>query len=135
MCGPNSALGLAEQERALWPVLRERLRVPGRLMGLMRGVLGGDAEVGVVVATTPTGIAVPLAILVTPSIAAEITFDGDGPEGRTDVRRGWIGDDPVEVLVGEVDGAEPAPLAIMVTGWMREHLFLYSRELWHRRRR
>ena len=24
-------------------------------------------------------------------------------------------------------------LAILVTGWMREHLYLYARELWHRR--
>jgi hypothetical protein len=84
MCGPSSALGLADTERALWPVLRERLRVPGQLMGLMRGLLGGDAEVGVVVATSPAGIAVPLAILVTPSIVAEIAFADEQPGG--DVR-------------------------------------------------
>lgn len=132
MCGPSSALGLADTERALWPVLRKRLRVPGQLMGLMRGLLGGDAEVGVVVATSPAGIAAPLAILVTPSIVAEIAFADEQPGG--DVRRGSIADDPVEVLYGSVDGSKPAPLAIVITGWMREHLYLYSRELWHRRR-
>lgn len=77
-------MGPAEQERALWPQLRDRLRVPGRLMGLMRGVLGGDAEAVVVVTTTPAG------------------------------------------TVG--------PVAMLMTGWIREHLYLYSRELWHRSR-
>lgn len=55
MCGSTSAVGLGEQERQLWPVLRERLRLPGQLMGLMRGVLGGDAEVAALVTTTPPG--------------------------------------------------------------------------------
>jgi hypothetical protein len=35
MCGSVSAIGLEEQERDLWPYLRERLREPGRLMALM----------------------------------------------------------------------------------------------------
>jgi hypothetical protein len=43
MCGASSAVGLADAERALWPLLRDRLRTPGQLMGLMRAVLGGDA--------------------------------------------------------------------------------------------
>src|SRR3954465_4386787 len=107
MCGTSSAVGLAEQERVLWPVLRERLRVPGRLMGLMRGVLGGDAEVAVVVSTTPSGIATPVAILITPEMEAEIVIADGGPE--TDVRIGRIGDDPVEVLYGRVDGADAGP--------------------------
>ncbi|HEY6747815.1 MAG TPA: hypothetical protein VI357_19120 [Mycobacteriales bacterium] len=131
MCGSNSAVGLAEQERVLWPLLRDRLRVPGRLMGLMRGVLGGDAEVAVVVTTTPGGIATPVAILATPVIAAEVTLLGDGRQ--PDVRRGRIGDDEVDVLVAD-PGSGPTPVAVFVTGWMREHLYLYSRELWHRSR-
>src|SRR5829696_3567099 len=105
MCGSTSAVGLADADRALWPMLRERLRVPGQLMGLMRGVLGGDAEVAALVTTTPSGIARPVAVLVTPEIAEEITLLED-----------------------------PRPVAIFVTDWMREHLYLYSRELWHRRR-
>jgi hypothetical protein len=130
MCGSNSAVGLAAHERALWPLLRERLRVSGQLMGLMRGVLGGDAEVAVVVTTTPAGIARPVALVVTPVIAEEITLS----EGSTqkDVRRGRIGDDEVEVMMGHLPGEDPRPVAVFVTGWMREHLYLYARELWHR---
>jgi hypothetical protein len=98
-------------------------------MGLMRGVLGGDTEVAAVVTTTPVGIVRPIAILVTPSIAGEITvLDGDG---CTDVRRALIGEDEVDVLV---DGADARPVAIFVTDWIREHLNLYARELWHRAR-
>jgi predicted dehydrogenase len=44
VCDSVSAIGLEENERRLWPQLRERLRVPGQSMALMRGVLG-DAEV------------------------------------------------------------------------------------------
>ncbi|HZB47721.1 MAG TPA: hypothetical protein VE547_01390 [Mycobacteriales bacterium] len=121
MCGSTSAVGLAEQERALWPFLRERLRVPGQLMGLMRGVLGGDAEVAAVVTTTPGGVARPVAILATPLIAAEIELvDGDV---RGDVQRGRIG-----------TGDDRRPVAIFTTDWIREHLSLYARELWHRPR-
>jgi hypothetical protein len=132
VCGSTSALGLADQDRALWPVLRERLRVPGQLMGLMRGVLGGDAEVAAVVTTTPKGMVRPVAILVTPPIAEEIVLVGAG--AAADVRLGRIGDDEVDVLVGEVEDAVQRPIAILVTDWMREHLYLYSRELWHRAR-
>ena len=133
MCGSTSAVGLADQERALWPMLRERLRVPGQLMGLMRGVLGGDAEVAALVTTTPSGIARPVAVLVTPEIAEEITLLEDD-RGGGDVRRGRIGEDDVEVLIGGSRDEDPRPVAIFVTDWMREHLYLYSRELWHRRR-
>jgi hypothetical protein len=126
MCGTSSAVGLGEQERALWPLLRNRLRRPGRLMGLMRGVLGGDTEVA------PSGIARPIAILVTPSIADEITLlDGDG---EADVRRALIGGDEVEVLIEQVNHEDPRPVAILVTDWIREHLNLYARELWHHAR-
>jgi hypothetical protein len=131
MCGSTSAVGLAEQERALWPFLRERLRVPGQLMGLMRGVLGGDAEVAAVVTTTPGGVARPVAILATPLIAAEIELvDGDV---RGDVQRGRIGGDEVEVMLGGT-GDDRRPVAIFTTDWIREHLSLYARELWHRPR-
>lgn len=132
MCGTSSAVGLGEQERASWPHLRERLRRTGRLMGLMRGVLGGDTEVAAVVTTTPVGIVRPIAILVTTSIADEITLlDGDGD---TDVRRALIGDDEVKVLIERIDDEDPRPVAIFVTDWIREHLNLYARELWHRAR-
>lgn len=73
MCGPHSALGLEETERELWPELRNRLRQPGQLMALMRGVLGGDAEVAAVTAVTPAGVVRPLAIIATAVIADEIT--------------------------------------------------------------
>ncbi len=135
MCGASSAVGLADAERALWPLLRDRLRTPGQLMGLMRGVLGGDAEVAAVVTTTPTGISRPVAILVTPAIAEEITLL-EGPSG-SDVRRALIGAEEVEVLLGgdlaTADGGRP--VAIFVTDWIRQHLSLYARELWHRRPR
>jgi hypothetical protein len=131
MCGSTSAVGLGERERAMWPVLRERLRVRGLLMGLMRGVLGGDTEVAVVVTTTPAGISSPLAILVTDAIAAELDLlDQDRTAGLCRAR---IGEDEVDVVVDRMPGEEPQLLAILVTGWMREHLYLYARELWHRR--
>jgi hypothetical protein len=134
MCGASSAVGLGDAERALWPLLRDRLRAPGQLMGLMRGVLGDDAEVAAIVTTTPAGISRPVAILVTPAIADEITLLEPVP-GR-DVRRGRIGDDEVEVLLGGPGPSEDAePVAIFVTDWIRQHLSLYARELWHRRPR
>jgi hypothetical protein len=134
MCGASSAVGLGDAERALWPQLRDRLRAPGQLMGLMRGVLGGDAEVAAVVTTTPTGITRPVAILVTPAIAEEITLL-EGPSG-SDVRRARIGADEVEVLLGDAATSDAArPVAIFVTDWIRQHLSLYARELWHRRAR
>ncbi len=132
MCGSNSAVGLAEQDRVLWPLLRERLRVPGQLMGLMRGVLGGDAEIAAIVTTTPAGIAKPVAIVATPVIAEEITLLDSDP--RADIRRGRIGGDDVQVVMGFLQDEDPWPVAVLITGWMREHLYLYSRELWHRPR-
>lgn len=134
MCGASSAVGLADAERALWPLLRDRLRTPGQLMGLMRGVLGGDAEVAAVVTTTPTGISRPIAILVTPAIAEEITLLEGSP--GSDVRRALIGAEEVEVLLGDLATADGGrPVAIFVTDWIRQHLSLYARELWHRRPR
>ena len=132
MCGPNSALGLDQRERELWPQLRDRLREPGRLMAMMRGVLGGDSEVAVLVTVTPEGVARPVAILVTPPIEAEIELS---QEGSDDLRRGRIGDDDVEVVMGSGHGEPPHPIALLTTDWMREHLYLYARELWHRPRR
>src|SRR5829696_2356011 len=132
MCGATSAVGLGEQERQLWPLLRERLRRPGQLMGLMRGVLGADAEVAALVTTTPAGTVRPVAILVTPAIAAEITFVDGSPDAQ--LRRGRIGEDEMDVLIGRVGREDPRPIAILVTDWMREHLYLYARELWHRPR-
>jgi hypothetical protein len=132
MCGATSAVGLGEQERQLWPLLRERLRRPNQLMGLMRGVLGGDAEVAAVVTTTPSGLVRPVAILVTPAIAAEITLLDGSPIAP--IRRGRIGEDQVDVLIGRSGTEDPRPIAILVTDWIREHLYLYSRELWHRPR-
>lgn len=132
MCGTSSAIGLGEQDRALWPVLRERLRCSGQLMGLMRGVLGGDTEVAAVITTTPRGIVRPIAIIVTSSIADEITLLDAHVE--TDVRRALIGEDEVEVLIGQAGTDDVQPVAIFVTDWIREHLKLYARELWHRAR-
>jgi hypothetical protein len=100
-------------------------------MGLMRGVLGGDTEVAVVVTTTPAGISSPLAILVTDAIAAELDLlDQDRSAGLCRAR---IGEDEVDVVVDRLPGEEPQLLALLITGWMREHLYLYARELWHRR--
>ena len=128
MCGPHSALGLAETERELWPELRERLRQPGQSMALMRGVLGGDAEVAAVTAVTPAGVVRPLAILVTPVIAEEIDLDdagGDRAPGR-------IGDYEVEICMTERLGVR-RPAAVLVTPWIFENLTLYTRKLWTRR--
>lgn len=129
MCGPSSAIGLTEHERALWPELRERLRVPGHSMAMMRGVLGSDAEVAVVVSVTPAGIAQPLALVVTPAIAAEITDLGSAG----DLRLGRIAGDEITVVMGRAGGEQP--IALLMTDWIREHLFVYARELWHRPRR
>ncbi len=131
MCGATSALGLERQERLLWPLIKERLREPGQLVGLMRAVLGGDAEVAVVVTITPAGVARPVAVLATPVIAAEVTMLDDDVDA--DVRRGRIGDDEVTVLMGNPPGEERRPIAVLVSDWMREHLYVYARELWHRR--
>jgi hypothetical protein len=48
----------------------------------------------------PTGSVMmkPVAIIASPLIAEEIRPTDDGPSA--DVRRGWIGDDEVQVLIG-----------------------------------
>jgi hypothetical protein len=137
MCGSVSAVGLEERERELWPYLRERLRVPGHLMALMRGVLG-DAEVGAVVAVTPEGAVNVLAILATQQmIADEIRLEPDVRErdrdARAEVRRAKIGDYDVDILLGEWPDGQPRPLAVFATPWIEQHLLLYARTLWHRR--
>jgi len=126
MCGPHSALGLEEAEREMWPVLRERLRQPGRMMALMRGVLGGDAEVACVTAVTPAGVVQPLALLATPAIADEISLVGRSEAG---IRPGKIADYDVEVLV---DDSGERPLAVAVSPWIFHNLTLYTRKLWSR---
>ena len=63
-----------------------------------------------------------MAIIATPVIAAEIRLLDSS--AQPDVRRGRIGDDEVEVLIGRVQGEDPRPVAVFVTGWMREHLYL-----------
>ncbi len=54
MCGPTSAIGLVDRERATWLEVKEQMRKPGTMAGLMRGFLGNE-EVAVVIATTPEG--------------------------------------------------------------------------------
>jgi hypothetical protein len=128
VCGPHSALGLEETERELWPELRDRLRQPGQLMALMRGVLGGDAEVAAVTAVTPAGVVRPLAILATPVIADEIELTDSGQQ-RT---KGRIGDYDVDVLMTDQGGVR-RPAAVLVSPWIFENLTLYARKLWTRR--
>jgi hypothetical protein len=129
MCGPTSAISLEDHERAIWAELKESLRLPGHLAGLMRGFLG--EEVAVVIATAPDGKVRPVALLVTTTIAAELLVPHDvaGP--------GWVsgraGDYAVEVWVR---GGDPSgrPVAMKITDWVEEHLLLYARQLWHRYR-
>lgn len=128
VCGPHSAIGLDDAERAVWVEVRERLRPPGRMMALMRGVLGGDTEVAAVTAVTPAGIVEPLALVATAGIRDEIVL-GDEP-ARDGVRTGKVGDYDVEVLV-DTDGERI--LAVLVSPWIFEHLTLYGRKLWSRR--
>ena len=128
MCGPHSALGLEEAERDLWPDLRERLRQPGRLMALMRGILGGDAEVGVVTAVTPAGVVQPLAVLVTPLIADEIEWITDDADQVT----ARIGGDPIDVLMSTTTGSDRKPVAVLVNPWIFNNLTLFTRKLWTR---
>jgi hypothetical protein len=135
MCGSVSAIGLVDRERQLWPYLRERLRVPGHLMALMRGVLG-DAEVAAVVAVTPQGAVTPLAILTTAEeIAQEIRLAPRDDQSRTgpDRRRAMVGDYDVEVLIREDAEGREQPLALLATPWIEQHLLLYARALWRRR--
>jgi hypothetical protein len=124
MCGPTSAIGLDDSERELWPQLRERLRQPDRMMALMRGLLGSDAEVAAVVAVEPAG---------TPAIADEISLvDEPAPDAENAPRRGLIGEYDVEVLTASVDG-ETRPVAVLVNPWIFENLTLFTRKLWSRR--
>jgi hypothetical protein len=130
VCGSVSAIGLEQQERQSWPYLRERLRQPGYLMALMRGVLG-DTEVAVVTAVTPRGAVTPLAILTTSEeIAQELVLSADR-RAQDGVRRAKIGDDDVDVVVDESDGSRP--LAILVTPWIEQHLLVFARTLWRGR--
>ena len=134
VCGPSSAIGLGAAERDSSAELKERLRKPGHLMGLMRGVLGGDAEVAAIVAANPAGWVSPLALLVTPQIAGELTMSGttsseDLLAGR---RQAKVGDYDVDVLVGLGAADSGRPIAVLVSPWIMQHLHLYTRTLWHR---
>jgi hypothetical protein len=132
MCGSVSAIGLQDIERETWPYLRERLRMPGRLMGLMRGVLG-DAEVAVVIGVTPEGVVTVLAILASTEVIINELRLVEPEEGNEGLWRAMIGDDEVRVLVGEWPDGNPQPLAILTTPWIEQHLLLYARTLWRRR--
>ena len=68
----------------------------------------------------------------TPAIAAEITVLDE--DGTTDVRRALVGEDQVQVFIGQTGSDNPRPVAILITDWIREHLSRYARELWHRPR-
>lgn len=124
MCGATSAVGLDDLERRMWAEIRDRLRVPGQLSGLMRGFLGAE-EVAVAIATAPDGRVTPLAVLITPAMSDELTLQSTASGRET---TGHVGGYEVEVLLGE--GAGVGPVALMVTPWMREHLALYARTLW-----
>ena len=135
MCGSVSAIGLQDTEREVWPFLRERLRAPGRLMGLMRGVLG-DAEVAIVIGVTPEGVVTVLALVATTEVIANEIRMIAPEDDQHDVWRAMIGDDEVRVLVGpEATAADghPRPVAILTTPWIEQHLLLYARTLWRRR--
>ena len=95
-------------------------------MGLMRAVLGGDAEVAVVVATTAAGVSAPLAVLVTPVIAAELTLPAVLEPGS--VVAAHVGPYDVEVVVDE----QARPAALLISPWLFENLSLYARKLWVR---
>lgn len=135
MCGSVSAIGLEQHERDLWPLVRERLRQPGHLMALMRGVLG-DTEVAAVVAVTPQGAVKLVAILATPEVIAQEIRLVDRKDQRGAHSDGlWpakVGDYDVQVLV-DPGTEQPRPLAILATPWIEQHLLLYARTLWRRR--
>ncbi|WP_412753386.1 hypothetical protein [Krasilnikovia sp. M28-CT-15] len=130
-----SAISLADSERELWPIVRERLRKPGRMMALMRGVVG-DTEVAAVVAVEPRGAVEPLAILTTTQeIADEISLCGDPDLDRlaeTSVQAAKIGEYDAEVLVGAGPDGRRRPLAILVNPWLEQHLLVFARTLWRR---
>ena len=129
MCGPNSAIGLEHHERERWEVVRDHLREPGQLAGLMRGFLA-DHEVAAVVTTTAQGAVRPLAVLVSPDIEAELVLPEDPATGWVDVT---LADYPVQAWLERV-GDRPRPLAVRMTPWMHEYLVLYARRLFGRRR-
>ena len=129
MCGATSAVGLDDLERRMWAEVRDRLRVPGQLSGLMRGFLGAE-EVAVAISTAPDGRVTPLAVLITPTMSDELALASTAT-GREVT--GHVGEYEVQVLLG--DGAGAGPVALMVTPWMREHLALYARSLWSGRSR
>lgn len=95
----------------------------------MRGLLGSDAEVAAVVATTPDGIAAPIALLATPALIEELSFGEPLGEGWRAAR---IGDYDVTVAV---DPKTDRPIAIGMTPWIFENLTLFGRKLWSRRPR
>ena len=131
MCGSVSAIGLQDHERAIWPELRERLRVPGQLMALMRGVLG-DTEVAIVVAVTPKGTVKVVALLATTETIINEIHLGETEDGYG-VRPGTIGGYDVQVVTGEWPDGRPRPLAVLTTPWIEQHLLLYARTLWRSR--
>jgi hypothetical protein len=98
-------------------------------MAMMRGVLGGDAEVGVIAAVTPAGVARPLAILVTPEIGAELDLPSNLD---ADEVVGSIGGDEVTVLLDTV-GGQRQPVALRVNAWIFHNLTIFARKLWSRR--
>lgn len=98
-------------------------------MALMRGVLGSDAEVAVVATVRPDGVTRPVAMLVTPAIADEITLTSTPADG--DLQAGRIGEYQVEVVVAPGDPG--TPIAVMMTPWIFENLNVFSRKLWSRR--
>jgi hypothetical protein len=134
MCGSVSAIGLTGAERRLWPVLRERLRLAGHLMALMRGVLG-DAEVAVITAVTPEGRVKILGIMASPQeILDEIHLVP--PVADPDWQRpqaAKIGDYDAQVLVEVGPDGRPRPVAVLATAWIEQNLLLYARQLWRRR--
>jgi hypothetical protein len=129
MCGPTSAIGLEDSERALWATVKDQLREPGSLAGLMRGFLG-DREVAAVIATMADGAVRPVALLVSREIAEELALpDGAGPGWVT----GRVGEYEAEVFL-DGSGDRQRPVALRMTPWLHEYLVLYARRLWSRRR-
>ncbi|WP_328465738.1 hypothetical protein OHA21_44355 [Actinoplanes sp. NBC_00393] len=124
-----------EQERQWWPLLRERLRVPGHLMAFMRGVLG-DVEIVAVTAVTPHGAVTPVAVLATPDeIAQEIHLIDDVRQGEhqpADVRHAEIGGYDAPVLTIQEPDGQVRPIAVFITPWIEQHLLLFARTLWRR---
>ena len=64
-------------------------------------------------------------------IAGEITLSPDA-QPVDDIIEGRIADDPTQVLVRP--DAPTVPVAILISPWIREHLYLYARQLWWPRR-